>query len=140
VLLDAHAAAYLHLHRTVGFGGRPPAIGTIATWARWTADTLRGRAEVALRERLGPDAWVGVLATGKLAPPFSLVGELPNGTPALDFIGVDWAGVVALPGEARVGDDDAARDQTLQRLGGLGKPIFLPSGERPAGVGVRWVG
>ena len=139
-LLDAHAAAWLHLHRSQGYGGQPPAVGTLATWAAWTGDTLRGRAEAELRARFGPDAWVGVLASGRIAPPFGLVGELPNGAPALDWIGVDWLGEVGLPGERRGDAAIAARDHTLQRLAGFGKPLLLADGARPAHVGARWVG
>lgn len=138
-LLDAHAGAYLHLRRSQGFGGHPPEVGTIATWAHWRGTTLRGRAEAELTSRLGPDAWVSVLASGRLAPPFGIFGELPNGTPALDWIGVDWGGEVVFPGGARAGDAEAERDHTLQRLGGYGKPIWLDGGARPANVGVRWV-
>ncbi|GDX80390.1 hypothetical protein LBMAG42_22010 [Deltaproteobacteria bacterium] len=139
-LLDAHASAYLHLKRTQGFRGEHPEVGTIATWALWTGDGWRGRAAAGLRERLGPDAWISVLASGKLAPPFALVGELSNGTPALDWIGVDWAGVVRFPREELVGSDDEARDLCLQRLTAHGKPLLVNSGEVWPEVGARWVG
>jgi len=138
-MLDAHAAAFLHLHRSQGHGGQPPQVGTIATWARWTGAGLRGRAEAELRSRLGADAWLGVLATGRLAPPFGLVGDLPTGGPALDWIGVDWGGVVALPEGRRLGEDEAARDLTVQRLGGYGKPMLVDGAAPAAGLGVRAV-
>lgn len=125
VLLDAHAVAYLHLHRTQGLGGHPVAVGSIVSWAHWVPAGLRGRVEVELRERLGPSAWLGVLATGKLAPPFSLVGELSNGTPALDWIGLDWQGEVELPGERLVGPAPAALPAVLGRLQPFGKPVCL---------------
>jgi hypothetical protein len=133
-LLDAHAAAFLHLKRTQGFGGRPPDVGTMASWATWVGDGLRGRAEAQLRRRLGPDAWVSVLATGRLAPPFSLVGELPNGTPALDWIGVEWEGEVSLPaGEVRGADPDGLV-ACIGRLAAHGKPLLVPGAGAPAGV------
>ncbi len=139
-LLDAHASAYLHLRRTQGFGGRSPEVGTFATWGAWRGEGVRGRAEAELRRRFGPDAWVRVLASGGLEAPFALVGELSNGTPALDWIGVDWAGEVVFPGERSGGSCLEQRDQCLQRLASFGKPFLLNGGsERPA-VGVRWVG
>ncbi len=137
-LLDAHAAAYLHLKRTQGFGGRPPEVGTLATWATWSGEGLRGHVEARMRARLGPDAWVSVLASGRLAPPFSLVGELPNGTAALDWIGVDWAGSVELPSGRVLGPDEAGRAACVARLAAYGKPMLMPgAGALP---GVRRVG
>lgn len=138
-LLDAHAAAYLHLRRTQGFGGRPPEVGTLATWATWSGTGLRGRTEAELRRRLGPDAWVAVLATGRLGPPFSLVGELPNGTPALDWVGVEWAGAVELPSGRTIGADPEGRAACVARLSALGKPLYVPGGGVPAGVRVLGV-
>ncbi len=109
VLLDAHATAYLHLRRSQGHGGSPPDVGTIATWGRSPAGVVE-RARRAVGGE-GADAWVKVLATGKLAPPFALFGELPNGTPALDFIGMEWVGPESEAGPA------------LQRLEALGKRV-----------------
>lgn len=101
VLLDAHAAAYLHLRRGPGFGGRPAAVGVIE---RWTDDTALPVVRRVLRAAAGlppggpaptdADALVRVLATGRLAAPFAPFGELPNGTPALDFVGMRWSGAV----------------------------------------------
>ncbi len=139
-LLDAHAAAYLHLKRSQGFGGRAPEVGTLATWATWTGVGLRGRAEAELRGRFGPDAWVAVLASGRLAPPFALVGELPNGTPALDWVGVEWAGAVELPGGRVLGPDPEGRVSCVGRLAALGKPLFVPGAGVPTGVRVLGVG
>ncbi|MSQ03788.1 MAG: hypothetical protein EXR71_18195 [Myxococcales bacterium] len=112
VLLDVHAIAYLHLHRCQGYGGGAPEVGTLATWGASPVGVL-ARVRRALGQRgEGADAWVRVLATGKLAPPFGLFGELPNGTPALDFIGMEWAGP----------DDGAAA--ALHRLGEWGTSVF----------------
>ena len=74
VLLDAHATAYLHLRRTQGKGGKSPQVGLIEEWT-----TSRARERAAL---------LRVLTTGKLHPPFGRFGELPNGSAALDFVGV----------------------------------------------------
>jgi hypothetical protein len=133
-LLDAHAAAYLHLKRTHGPGGRPPEVGSLLAWATWTGATLRGRAEAELLARWGPNGWVKVLATGRLAPPFALAGELPNGTPALDWIGVEWGGRVDLPSGERREDDPEALAHCIARLAVHGKPLLVPGGGVPRGV------
>lgn len=126
-LLDAHAGAYLTLHRGPGFGGRPAQVGLIEGWGTWKpANNLNPRhhADVSMRERLGPDALLKVLATGRLAPPFSVFGELPNGTPALDVLGVQWLGTVPLPaGTPEPGDPDGCA-RTLQRVWSHGRPIL----------------
>lgn len=110
ILIDAQAAAYLHLRRGPGAGGAPAGVGVLA---RWGADHgLRG----AIADRTGPEALVRVLATGRLGPPFAAFGELPNGTPAVDWIGVDWAG--RGEGLARV----------LARLGAWGLPLVVRGG------------
>ncbi len=115
VLLEAHAIAYLHLRRSQGHGGSAPDVGTIATWGRAPVGA-RERARRAVGVGEGADAWVKVLATGTLAPPFALFGELPNGTPALDFIGVEWGG------------PEGAAAATVQRLEAWGKRVFRVGG------------
>jgi hypothetical protein len=139
LLLDAHAAAYLHLRRGPGFGGRPAAVGIFEPWTDDGAAPPFARRWIRAAAGLGPappgptdaDALVRVLASGRIAPPFAAFGELPNGTPALDFVGIRWRGGVdaavaravalwghrlpvgfvsaaVVAGEA-LGEDDAAR-------------------------------
>lgn len=76
VLLDAHAMAYLAIHHGPGSGGRSTRVG------------IRERSDGSRRFRWTAKALVATLQTGRIRMPFGLVGELPNGTPALDF--VEW--------------------------------------------------
>jgi hypothetical protein len=82
VLLDAQAVAYLHLRRVPGRGARM-SVGV--------AEESRGR----IADRVLVEPFLRALATGRLGPPFAITGELPNGTPAADFVAVlgDAAGV-----------------------------------------------
>jgi hypothetical protein len=91
--------------------------------------------DVALRSRWGPEALFKVLASGKLAPPFAPVGELPNGTPALDFLGVRWAGERRVTDGGRTGEGDEALHALLLRLGEHARPIVIVDG--PEGAGAR---
>lgn len=128
-LLDAQAAAYLHLRRGPGPGGRPAQVGVVASWAAWREGGVRGRMEATLRARLGPEALAKVLFTGKLAPPFAPVGELPNGTPALDWLGVRWRGALRAGDQAPLGDEAADELQaTLDRVWVHGRPLVLVGG------------
>lgn len=124
VLLDAQAAAYLHLKRGPGFGGQPALVGVLERFgpetlaARWRA--VRGA---------DPDVLVRILATGRLTMPFAPFGELPNGTPAVDFVGVAWAGGDGL--EARL---DALWAHRLPLATFGGDPAEIDAAE---GRGVR---
>lgn len=69
VLADAHAAAYLHLRHGQGNAGRVARVGIAE-----------------LESGLMARAFVRSLRTGRLFPPLAPFGELPNGTPALDFL------------------------------------------------------
>ncbi len=81
VLLDAAAVAYLHLRR----GSAARAGVDVLVAERFGGDTalvreaLAGLLADATRER-----FVEVLRSGRLGLPWSVGGELPNGTPALD--------------------------------------------------------
>lgn len=79
-LLDAQASASLHLRKAPGPGGAGAWVGVAERFDVPTRrrDQLIGRAPEA-------HALIGVLGSGRLAPPFAPVGELPNGTPAIDF-------------------------------------------------------
>jgi hypothetical protein len=84
LLLDAQASAYLHLKRAPGFGGRPALVGVMERWSG-----LRGGLGARVRGAGDPaESLFRVLATGRLALPFAAVGELPNGTPAVDVLGL----------------------------------------------------
>ena len=72
-MIEAHATAYLHLKRSQGFGGKSPLIGI------WESDA--GGLFSA-----SPAAITRVLGTGKWSFPLGFLGELSNGTPALDFV------------------------------------------------------
>lgn len=122
-LLDAHATAYLHLARTQGAGGARPQVGVVMRAVERVAEGWRGRVERARAEAWGEEAWLRVLATGRVAPPFGLGGELPNGTPALDWIGATWGGVVTLPGGREGAGAPEARERVVARWCTLGKPI-----------------
>jgi hypothetical protein len=74
-LVEAHATAYLHLKRSQGFGGRSPQIGMAE---RQVPSRSPRKVDAAAIAR--------VLATGKWSFPLGLLGELSNGTPALDFV------------------------------------------------------
>lgn len=109
-LVEAHAAAYLHLRRSSGHGARPP--------------------EVGVAERDDPavapvGALLRVLATGRWHRPFGWLGELPNGTPCLDFVA-------------------AASPSLLPLLVPLGRPALLlgvdPAEAQRLGVRVLGVG
>ena len=82
LLIDAHAHARLLLHRSPGFQGRACEVGVIEHFSGPTDPMNRAQALTLLR----------VLATGRLERPFALTGELPNGTPALDRVGLHWRG------------------------------------------------
>lgn len=79
-LLDAQASASLHLRKASGPGGAGVWVGVAERFdvPPRRRDTLLGRTPEA-------HALVEVLGSGRLAPPFAPVGELPNGTPAIDF-------------------------------------------------------
>lgn len=81
VLIEAQAVAWLHLSRARGHGGKPALVGLVEDWGE------------GIRARLHADALMRVLTTGRWGPPWSLVGELLNGTPATDFVGVSGRGV-----------------------------------------------
>ncbi len=116
-LLDAHATAWLHLARTQGTGGKRPDVGVIVRLGAEAPPVgLRQRAARALREAYGEEAWLRVLATGRVSPPFGAFGELPNGTPALDWIGAEWAGAGT--------EGDSARATAHARLCTFGKPVY----------------
>ena len=142
-LLDHAATAYLHLKRAPGTAGRPPWVGVVERCADWQEPrragplpSVRGRLDAATRSRLGPEALFRVLATGRLAPPFAPVGELPNGTPALDFAGVSWAGGRSVTDDTPTGDAaPEALPQLLLRLGEHARPLLLVGA--PAGAGAR---
>jgi hypothetical protein len=88
-MIHAHASAYLTLHRGPGFGGRATRVGCLEP----VEDGNR------IRERFmhwSSLACIDSLATGRLKLPFSPIGELSNGTPALDFIGVESSSISAL--------------------------------------------
>lgn len=142
-LLDAIAVAYLHLKRAPGTAGRPPWVGVVERFASWREGRLRGRVDAALRGRLGPESLVRVLATGRLSPPFGAVGELPNGTHALDWVGLRWEGVRRVTDGERTGEvDEEALDATLERIWLHARPVALfdaPPGaaERAWARGVR---
>ena len=74
-LVEAHATAYLHVKRSQGYGGISPAIGM------WEPGRAARGGFLAK-----PAAVARVLATGRWSFPLGLVGELSNGTPALDFV------------------------------------------------------
>ena len=141
-LLDALATAYLHLKRAPGTAGKPPWIAVVERFASWqegegqrlpAALRVRSRLDAALRGRLGPEALVAVLATGRLQPPFGTMGELPNGTPAVDVIGVRWEGGRRVTdGERSGGDDPDALQATLDRVWKHARPLLLVGG--PAGA------
>lgn len=136
LLLDAQAHAYLHLKRGPGLGGRSAQVGLVATWSAWREGGLRGRLDASLRSRLGPEALARVLFTGRLVPPFGAVGELPNGTPALDWIGVRWAGAVRAGDETPLGDEAPEELQAaLDRVWVHSRPIVLVGG--PADAAAR---
>lgn len=143
LLLDAQATAYLHLRRGPGPGGRPAQVGLVESWAAWREGGVRGRLESALRAHLGPDALAKVLFTGRLAPPFAPVGELPNGTPALDWLGVRWRGVLRVGDRARLEGDGAEElADTLDRLWAYSRALVLVGGpeeaaDRARGRGIR---
>lgn len=132
-MVDAQSTAWVLLARNPGHGGRPPQVGVADHWAAWAGEGIRGRAEVELRQRLGPDALVKVLASGKLQPPFALTGELSNGSPAADFVGVIWDGRVRVPSERRDGDDPAALTAVLTRTWAHQRPVFVVGGD-PAAI------
>jgi beta-glucosidase len=96
VLLDAHAGAYLQLRR--GTGAHAARVGVAV--ALGGATGFLG-ARVA---RFATEAWVRAVATGRLGPPFALTGELPNGTAALDLLGL-----IGAPGGDRHGVDAHGR-------------------------------
>jgi hypothetical protein len=79
-LLDAQASAWLHLRKAAGPGGGGTLVGVAERFdhPQRKRDRLIGRASEA-------HALVSVLSSGRLAPPFGAIGELPNGTPATDF-------------------------------------------------------
>lgn len=83
VLLDAQAAAYVQLHRGTGAMAREVAAAVVLRPP--DARGLRGRV-LSVAHRVATEGWVRAAATGKLGPPFSLVGELPNGAAALDRV------------------------------------------------------
>ncbi len=88
-LVEAHAAAYLHLRRSSGAGGRHPEVGV-----------MEGGAGAGARPPpVAP--LLRVLASGRWHRPFGWLGELPNGTPCLDFVGARHAAV--LPGVLPLG-------------------------------------
>ncbi len=74
VLIDAHAIAYLAIHHGPGRVGRGVRVGISE---RSDGSRLYGWTARAL---------VATLESGRLRPPFALVGELPDGTGALDFV------------------------------------------------------
>lgn len=123
LLLDAQAAAWLHLRKSPGPGGRIGAIGLVE---RWGASTRR--VWMPGMDADPADALVEVLATGKLKPPFGAMGELPNGTPAVDWVGVTVEGdaepilartwtwgrsLVLVNGKAEAADAAARRGQRV---------------------------
>ncbi len=79
-LLDAQASAWLHLRKAAGPGGGGTLVGVAERFdqPQRTRDRLIGRSSDA-------HALIAVLSSGRLAPPFGAIGELPNGTPATDF-------------------------------------------------------
>lgn len=81
-LIDAHAHARLLLQRSPGFGGRPCEVGVIEDAG---PEEIAGRDRAAGARRA---ALLEVLRSGRLRRPFALAGELPNGTPALDRVGL----------------------------------------------------
>lgn len=132
-LVEGQATVSTLLARSAGYGGRPPMVGVVERWARWTGTGLRGRADAELHERLGPDALVRTLLSGRLQPPFALVGELGNGLPAADFVGVIWDGIVRLPDEETIGDDPGILTDVLRRLAAADRPVVVFGGA-PAAV------
>lgn len=98
-LLDAQSSAWLHVRKAPGPGGGGTLVGVAERFdiPVRRRDQLAGRVlgQVAglLGRREGLDAWcqpaahslVGVLASGRLAPPFGAMGELSGATPATDF-------------------------------------------------------
>ena len=72
VLLDAQAVARLELHR--GSGAAPLPVGAVFP------------VPTGLRERWAARTWIEAATTGKLGIPWG-IGELPNGTGALDVVG-----------------------------------------------------
>jgi hypothetical protein len=102
LLLDAQAAAHLQLHR--GSGALARQVGVALTLAPPAIDGVRGRA-LLVTHLMVSEAWVRAATTGRVGPPFALTGELPNGTGAVDVVGI-------------VGDGRAGRL-------GAGKPLFL---------------
>lgn len=126
VMLDAHAGAYLMLHRGPGFGGRPSRVGAMEIFADWQAPKgLRRQLDVLKRRQFGPEVLLHVLSTGKLEMPFAWVGELPNGTPALDLVGVDWRGAWVVPDGPRLRPAQGHLAHCLRKLWGLRQPLLL---------------
>lgn len=83
-LLDAQASCWLHLRKAPGPGGGGTLVGVAERF-----DVVGRRRDREIGRLLGREpeahALVTTLATGQLVPPFGAVGELPNGTPAIDF-------------------------------------------------------
>lgn len=117
ILLDVQAAAYIQLHRGGGAGvpvgaavALPPPPG-----GRLRAVTDETHAWLTR-------GWVRAAATGRLAPPLALVGELPNGAPAIDHLGVIGPGSTGmLPVDLPfflIGNVDAGGGRVLARTDG----------------------
>lgn len=117
LLLDAQSAAWLHLRKSPGPGGRIGAIGVVERWGAATR-----RVWLPGMDADPADALIEVLSTGRLKPPFAPIGELPNGTPA-----VDWVGVHA----------ESDPEGVLARTWTWGRNLVLVNGPAPAADAAR---
>ncbi|MES2644527.1 MAG: hypothetical protein V4850_33880 [Myxococcota bacterium] len=111
VLLDAQAAVWLQLHRGTGAMAREVAAAVTLTppvsadGAGWSVR----RRVLTVAHEIATEGWVRAAATGRLGPPFAIMGELPNGTAALDRV-------------ILLGEGDATP------LRALGKPVSVVTG------------
>jgi hypothetical protein len=125
-MLDAHAAAYLLIHRSPGYGGRPPRVGGVEDEGEWLLQGgPRRRLQGLQRRQWTADGLARILSSGRLSMPVSPVGELPNGSPCLDLWAFRWQGRYVLPDGPHHAKDEVACRKAVLRAWEHRRPLLL---------------